>query len=200
MTASRRVPRVKVLKEGSIVREGDRIVDASSSVTLIEAGGRLVVVDTGSPRDEKLLAKLLGDVRVAPGDIEYVVNTHMHIDHAGCNEMFKNARLVAHELEDPPAGTIRIKGAADLLPGVRIVPTPGHTHGSISVFVSGDKDCAICGDALPTRDNYLKHAPPSINVNPRLALRSMDMIIEWADEVVPGHDKPFEVLGKKYDA
>ena len=69
MTASRPVPRVKVLKEGTIVREGDRIVDASSSVTLIEAVGRLVVVDTGSPRDEKLLAKLLGDARVAPGDI-----------------------------------------------------------------------------------------------------------------------------------
>jgi len=83
------------------------------------------------------------------------------------------------------------------LPGIAILPTPGHCAGAISVFVTANRKYVVCGDALPTRENYQKHVPPFINTSPRLAMKSMDFIISWADVVIPGHDAPFEIIRKK---
>jgi glyoxylase-like metal-dependent hydrolase (beta-lactamase superfamily II) len=192
-------PKVTVLKDGTIVREGGRVVDASSSISLVEEGDLKMVVDTGLGRDLEFLIESLKKAALSPEEVTDVVNTHLHVDHVGCNDLFENARFVAHELEEPPVGTLKIKGPLELTPGVRVVPTPGHTLGSVSVFVSGERNWAIAGDAVPSKGNYEKHVPPSMNFDPRIALESLDVIIGWADAVVPGHDKPFDVLRKKYD-
>lgn len=195
MTAVKR-PFVRPIWSGHIVRVGDTIVDASSSVTLVEAGGQRVMVDTGSPKDADRLAKALARVKVPPESVRFVINTHMHIDHCGCNELFTRARIVAHRSESPPAGSMRVCARQELLPGIELVPTPGHSEGSISVFVSGEENYAICGDAIPTRANYDNRAPPLVNINRDLALRSMDMIVSWADVIIPGHDVPI-LVGRK---
>ena len=189
--------KVEPLLVGHIVRRGTVIVDASSSVTLVRVGDRSIVVDTGSPRVKLKLVEALKSQNLAAADVDFVINTHMHVDHCGCNELFQNAMFIAHSLESPPAHYQKISGEMTLMPGVAVLPTPGHCAGAISVFVTADRKYAICGDALPTRDNFLKHVPPSVNTNPRLALKSMDMITSWADVVVPGHDASFEVLRKK---
>jgi glyoxylase-like metal-dependent hydrolase (beta-lactamase superfamily II) len=46
-------------------------------------------------------------------------------------------------------------------------------------------------------DNYLKWVPPGINIDPELALNSMRKIVDWADVVVPGHDKPFRIVSRE---
>jgi glyoxylase-like metal-dependent hydrolase (beta-lactamase superfamily II) len=74
--------------------------------------------------------------------------------------------------------------------------TPGHTSGSISVFVEGDRRYVMCGDAIPTRANYESMLPPAVHMDRKLALMSMDRILSWAEIVVPGHDPPFEVSEK----
>jgi len=191
-------PSVRLVRRGTLVRDGDAIVDASSTVTLVRASGKLVLVDTGSPREATGLLEALNSMRIGSGDIDVVVNTHLHIDHCGCNELFERAKVIAHALEEPPLGSLRISGGMTLFPGVEIVPTPGHTPGSISVFVSSDRRYAISGDAIPTKANYDTHAPPFIAFDRKLALKSLEAIVSWAEVVVPGHDAPFEVLGKKY--
>ena len=190
---------VRVVCEGYLIRKGDQVVDASSSVCLIEACGRRIVVDTGSPHSLSVVKKAFESAGVAPKSVDFVVNTHLHIDHCGCNDLFEGARAVAHESEEPPAGTLKVRDSLELAPGVRAVHTPGHTEGSMSVFVDADSRYAVCGDAIPTRDNYEKHVPPFININPALAVASMDAILGWAQKVIPGHDKPFETIRKKYD-
>jgi N-acyl homoserine lactone hydrolase len=190
-------PKVRVVRKGFLLREGDVIVDASSSVTLVEAAGKRIIVDTGSPRDVDKLKFDLKSMMVQPREIDIVVNTHLHIDHCGCNELFSNALVYAHKLEEPPIGSTRISGPMTLVPGVELVPTPGHTRGSTSVFVTSDKKYAICGDAIPTKGNYETHAPPFIVFDKELASKSMDMILGWADLVVPGHDEPFPVVRKR---
>lgn len=190
-------PTVRPVWSGYLVREGDAIVDASSSVTIVEADGQLIVVDTGAPNDRTRLVGALKNMGVRPDSVNYVVNTHLHLDHCGCNELFEKARLVAHELESPPVGSIRIRGRAEIVQGVELVPTPGHSAGSLSVFVEADVRVAICGDAIPTRDNFEKRLPPYVNVDRKLALKSMEVIGSWADMVIPGHDAPFNVVAKE---
>lgn len=134
---------------------------------------------------------------VSVDSIKHLINTHLHIDHFGCNHMFGSARIYAHALESPPLGTIKIKNSMTVLPGVEVIPTPGHTLGSVTVLIDGEKRYAVCGDAIPTRENYQKHVPPFINVNPTLAMKSMDAIASYADVIVPGHDAPFDVVRKE---
>ncbi len=190
-------PRVRLVRKGSLVREGARVVDASSTVTLVEASGKHIIVDTGLPRDCDKLLFDLNSMRADPETVDVVVNTHLHMDHCGCNELFPNAIVYAHVLEDPPVGTNRVSGAVTLLPGVEIVPTPGHTPGSVSVFVSAEKRYAICGDAIPQKANYDSNTPPAIAFDRGLATKSMEMIIGWAQIIIPGHDGPFDVVGKR---
>jgi glyoxylase-like metal-dependent hydrolase (beta-lactamase superfamily II) len=197
MSVASDAAKVRIVRVGFLEREGPRIIDASSDVTLVEFSGTRIVVDTGSPLDAGLLRAAFRKIKVPLDSVMYIVNTHMHIDHCGCNDLFENARVIAHRLEDPPAGAMRVTERTSLSPNVEIVPTPGHTAGSISVFVSSDRKYVIAGDAIPTRGNFESHTPPSINIDPRLALRSMEMILAWADVVVPGHDSPFEVSAKK---
>jgi len=84
-----------------------------------------------------------------------------------------------------------------LFPGVEVVHTPGHTAGSVTVFVRAEKRYAICGDAIPTKANYDSHVPPFIAIDKNLATKSMDAIIASADTIIPGHDAPFDIQGKK---
>jgi len=134
---------------------------------------------------------------VPPGTVSHLVNTHLHIDHCGCNELFENAKVYAHSLESPPVGVVRVSDRMEILPGVELVPTPGHTRGCLSVFVSAEKRYAICGDAIPTKANYENLVPPAINIDAKLALRSLKAIAWWAEIIIPGHGPPFEVLAKK---
>ncbi|HEX9907079.1 MAG TPA: MBL fold metallo-hydrolase [Thermoplasmata archaeon] len=189
--------KVSVVLRGRIERQGDVITEASSSVTLIQSASGTVIVDTAAPKDKLEISSALGKLRVSPLEVDTVVNTHMHIDHCGCNDMFANAKVYAHALDEPPAGTIRVSGPTTLMPGAEIVPTPGHTRGSISVFVDAERKYAICGDAIPTKANYDSRVPPFIAFDRKFATRSMELILAWADVVVPGHDGSFEVMGKK---
>lgn len=190
-------PRVRLVRQGFIERRGEVIVDASASVTLVEASGKRIIIDTGSPVE---CDKPLFDLRsmgVDPKEVDIVVNTHLHIDHCGCNDVFENAVVYAHQLELPPIGDMRISGSITLFPGAEVVHTPGHTAGSVTVFVIAEKRYAICGDAIPTKANYDSHVPPFIAWDKGLAMKSMDAILASADVIVPGHDAPFEVRRKK---
>lgn len=36
---------------------------------------------------------------MSPKDIKYVVASHLHLDHAGCLELFTNAEIIVHDSE-----------------------------------------------------------------------------------------------------
>jgi len=191
------LPAVRVLCEGWLVREGGTVVDASSTVTMIGTDIGAVLVDTGSSARVTDLSSALSQNGVAPEDVKFVINTHLHMDHCGANDLFPDAVFIAHELEDPPVGTRRISGETEIVRGVRLVHTPGHTRGSMSVLVESDRRYAICGDAIPTRANYESRAPPAVHFDRALALKSMEILLGWAQTIVPGHDRLFNIIGKK---
>lgn len=55
--------------------------------------------------EECYLHHRLEQLNVRPEDIKFVVASHLHLDHAGCLEMFTNAKIIVHE--DELNGTLR---------------------------------------------------------------------------------------------
>ena len=47
----------------------------------------------------KNLITELASLGISPTDIDVVINSHLHPDHCGCNEFFKNAEFYCHEKE-----------------------------------------------------------------------------------------------------
>ena len=197
MTSSSGTPEVRVLCEGYLVREGSAVVDASSTVTAIFTDEFLIVVDTGAPSKVTALKDSLADADIATSDVDFVVNTHLHSDHCGGNDIFADAIKMAHRLEHPPIGMMKAEDGHELASGVSVRCTPGHTAGSVSVLVESEVRYAICGDAIPTRANFESRTPPAIHMDRGLAVTSMNSLVAWADVVVPGHDAAFETLGKR---
>ncbi len=171
------------------------VLEAHSTSTLITSGRRLVLVDTSSRERRPRLLEGLRSLGVEPGAIETVVNTHLHHDHVGNNDLFPRAMKLARSEEGPgpdyeAVGEDRVVG-----PGIRLLHTPGHTRGSMSVVVEADDArYVIAGDALPTRDNYERWVPPGLNYDADTALESMRRIVDEAEVVVPGHGAPFPVV------
>lgn len=193
----RHLPDVRVLCEGWLVRDGGAVVDASSTVTLLDSEIGKILVDTGSPSSSEALLSALSADGTGPEDIAHVVNTHLHTDHCGANDLFPRAVFHAHELEDPPLGTRRVAGDKALASGIRLVHTPGHTRGSMTVFVEAGRRYALCGDAIPTAANFESRTPPAIHFDRSIAVKSMGLILRWAQTVIPGHGAPFPVVAKE---
>jgi len=129
-----------------------------------------VLVDTGMTElhpsagdlDPRLRPLSEQDFDVASVDI--VVNTHLHGDHCGGNHLFagKPIYVQRQELEDARGGGdiyIRewvdapgvryeaVDGEHELLPGVRLLPAPGHTRGTQVVVVeTGGRPVVVGGD------------------------------------------------------
>jgi N-acyl homoserine lactone hydrolase len=96
--------------------------------------------------------------------VDIVVNTHLHFDHCGGNHLFagRPIHVQRQELEDARTEdnyTIRewvdapgvsyepVDGELELLPGLRLVPAPGHTHGlQVVVVETGGRPVVVGGD------------------------------------------------------
>ncbi len=65
----------------------------SSTCTLVTDGSRHIVVDTGLSIQESALLDALARRGIAPGDVDTVINTHLHVDHCGNNAMFPRATI-----------------------------------------------------------------------------------------------------------
>jgi glyoxylase-like metal-dependent hydrolase (beta-lactamase superfamily II) len=168
------------------------LIDHPSGLTLVDTGfgttlalignadaenpdaeaGELVFGDMRLPWIRRTTPDALTDHGIEPGDIKYVVNTHVG-DHSGDNHMFPNATFIIQEPEvdwarktlphgprslkewDFPGAKIELLPGADaeVLPGLRCIFTPGHTPGHQSVFLEQDGHKTLfCGDAIYTED------------------------------------------------
>lgn len=183
---------VKIICPGYLRKEDGVVQEAHSTATLVTAPDALVVVDTSSRRYRDRLLDGLSELGVRPEEVDIVVITHTHHDHIGNVDLFTRATKLARAEERPPAGFRAVEEEMELVPGVRLIHTPGHTEGSMSVVVRADDAVyAIAGDALPTRDNHDRWVPPGLHYDADLALASMGRIARAADIIVPGHGEPF---------
>ena len=139
-------------------------------VHVIDHPDARVLVDTGIKELHPLIEDM--DPRLQPltgqdldlESIDIVVNTHLHYDHCGGNHLFagKPIYVQRRELEDARAGNIpaidewvdapgveytAVDGEHELLPGLRLVPAPGHTPGlQVVVIDNGAHPIVVGGD------------------------------------------------------
>ncbi len=143
--------------------------------------GGAVLVDTGCGGPDEVLsdwrvvnrsvADALAGLDMTPADIGLVINTHLHFDHCGQNAVFRHAachvqraELDRAKREDPElcdwfgfmdARWELLDGDTEILPGLSVITTPGHTAGHQCVVVSGaDGEDLLIGDAAYTPHQF----------------------------------------------
>jgi len=199
---------VTPIRVADLLAEGERM---PVNVHLIDHPDARVLVDTGLTELHPLVADM--DPRIRPLDeqdvdlssIDIVVNTHLHFDHCGGNHLFAGRPIYVQrrELEharsqegytirewiDPPGVEyIAVDGEHELLPGVRLLPAPGHCDGmQIVVIETGARPVVVGGDVAvwfgeldePESDGQLRV----------LALEPQEVWITHTDEPWrPGHE------------
>jgi N-acyl homoserine lactone hydrolase len=151
-----------------LLAEGERM---PVYVHVIDHPDGRVLVDTGLTELHPAVADM--DPLLKPwteradldlASIDIVVNTHLHFDHCGGNHLFagRPTYVQRQELDDartldpytirewveaPGVQYVPVDGELELLPGLRLLPAPGHTRGSQVVVVeTGERPVVICGD------------------------------------------------------
>lgn len=166
------------------------LVDHAAGLLLLDTGmGSHPEVDAHYRPRRTPLDAALSAAGASQDDVGLVVNCHLHFDHCGGNPRFPGLPIFTQRVElDSARGTAdytlpelvdspglryeELDGEAEVLPGVLVVPTPGHTAGHQSLVVrrgdgtivvagqSHDAATAYSADVLAWRARREGHAPP----------------------------------------
>jgi glyoxylase-like metal-dependent hydrolase (beta-lactamase superfamily II) len=139
---------------------------------LIRSPDGVVLVDTGlGPQPRAFMPDTESTLlhQLEPESVDLVVHTHLHVDHVGWDGVFPRARYVVHredwsffmvpwQIRERPhlhrLEPLQEEGLVDLVggeeevaPGIRVVPSPGHTPGHMHVRVEhGGAAAVVLGD------------------------------------------------------
>jgi N-acyl homoserine lactone hydrolase len=160
-------------------------------------------------------------VGLDPKEIDIVILSHLHWDHAFNNHLFPNATFYVQKEElkyaiaplpvhmkgyesvaigmSPDYITKTkytiINGDLEIVPGVSVVLTPGHSPGSMCVKVETSKGpYLIASDTLPLFENWnnpvahIPRLPGAIHVGLVEYFESLEKMDKITDLVLPGHD------------
>ena len=157
-----------------------------------------VLVDTGMTELHPLLADMdprlwsLSEQDFDLAGIDMVVNTHLHADHCGSNHLFagKPIYVQRQELDDarsqddytirewvdaPGVQYVPVDGELEILPGVRLLPAPGHTPGTQVVVVeTGGRLVVIGGDVAVWHGEF-----DELPTEGRLVVRALNPELVW---------------------
>jgi len=117
------------------------------------------------------LVDALGAFGVRPTDITAIANCHLHFDHCGGNPLFPGVPIFIQRREyeaasepgytlpglaDFEGATLRLlDGETEVLPGVTLLPTPGHTPGHQSLVIEATPGpVVLAGQAAYNVDEY----------------------------------------------
>lgn len=169
-----------------------------------------------SMSEEQRIPRYLERLGLAPRDVDAVILTHLHFDHAGGLCDFGHADVFLHERElsaarEPadaayfedetaPTRNFRLKASEfSPCPGIQVIESPGHTAGHLSVFVELARGAPIllAGDAADLTENLTDEVAPGLchRDDPATALASIRKLKCIANdahaELWPNHDWEF---------
>jgi len=132
-------------------------------------------LETFAPVHIRPIRAVLAEAGVRAEDVRQIANCHFHSDHSGGNHEFPGVPIfvqraeVAHLRATPDyshapsvadfkgARLEELDGDAEPLPGIRIIPTPGHSPGHQSLVVETERGRVIlAGQALNFTSDYAR--------------------------------------------
>ncbi|MBY0599699.1 MBL fold metallo-hydrolase [Bacillus bingmayongensis] len=168
-----------------------------------------VLIDTGFPGQIEDLHIAMDKVGVSFDKLKVVILTHQDIDHIGSlpeilQNCGRNIKVYAHELdkpyiqgdlpllkdghiENPPKGKVddTLTDGQELpyCGGIRIIHTPGHTPGHISLYL-GQSKTLVAGDSMYSVNGTLGgiHVPTTLDI--KAARRSLKKYLDLDIESV----------------
>lgn len=181
------------------------IADPEATFRGTEFGNYLTVIMT--PEDD--IEHRLGELGLTPEDIDILVSTHFHFDHAGNHADFAKSRIVTQRLAHkyakanpapfprdiwdlPELNYEYVEGDVELVPGVELLQTDGHTPGHMSVLVRLKQQPVLLAiDAIYTQENLEKDIWSGY-MDPDAAYRNAHRLAELAERegalLITGHD------------
>lgn len=202
-------------------------VNAGGKDVLIDTGASTEVVDTywpGGSEHVQTFEEALGKLGKKPEDIDYIIATHLHFDHIANARLCKNAKVICQEAElkfaySPHAlfagiypkelyadvQFATVNGEREIVPGIRVIPAPGHTPGTQAVGIETDKGLAVIsgfcctGANFDVPDDMKAHWPiftPGIHCDALAAFDSALKVKGMADILIPQHEEKFATAAK----
>src|SRR5262245_952663 len=196
------------VRVADLLAEGERM---PGYVHVIDHPDARVRVDTRMTALHPAVADL--DPRLRPlskqdfdlAAIDIVINTHLHFDHCGGNHLFAGRPIYVQrrELDDartqedytirewvdaPGVRYVPVDGELELLPGVRLVPAPGHTRGMQVVVVETAGRPIVVGGDVAVWFGELDEP----QTEGQLRVRALDPELVWLTHA----DEPWRVVRK----
>lgn len=212
---------VEIVLPGYPVRTARGSIGYASSSLVTTDDGRRILVDCAGYADRTQLYDALRERQLTPDDIDAVVLTHLHFDHAINARFFRTARVYVtkaeydfavwsarqhphadpYTVDDPdallgPLKTELVDDELEIAPDVTLFRSPGHTPGMLSVLArTPEGRVAIVSDAAKSVSELItKQVFPSAAVDNAQATRSIERFLSSADWIIPGHDRKVRVV------
>ncbi len=188
-----------------------------STIALLRAGDRVVLIDAGSFSQRSLVIQGLARHGLKPSDVTDLLLTHSHWDHSINWTLFKDSRIVLGKVElewalkepwgETPVPELYVErlekwptleqvgDGAEVIPGITAHIAPGHTPGCLIYVLHGrEKDVLFTGDAAKNRAELVSRAT-DMTYDPAISRASIEMIWgHWKKKpgtvLIPGHDLP----------
>ncbi len=169
------------------------------SAYVLARGNKAAIVDTGVSGSADAIGRSLTDLGLTYNDVEHVVLTHHHGDHAGSiaevMDRSINATVYAGEADLDSITTEAITGlvGGEDIFGFEALHTPGHTAGHIAV-IDHDAGLLVAGDAIFTDGGTALEGPDRFFDDVPLSRQSIrDMAALSFNTLLVGHGPPIEV-------
>lgn len=151
----------------------------------------------------------LAKVNLKPDDIDIIIHTHLHNDHCENDylcvnadvyvqkaelEFLKNPHPIDHRYYSDVLDNVNVAaldGDANILDGIDVIFTPGHSVGGQSVSINTSKGKAIITGFCCNEKNFPKTGPAiasGVHIDAIQAYDSAQKIKNMADILIPLHD------------
>jgi N-acyl homoserine lactone hydrolase len=211
--------------------EHSDICNTACYIWYIENSGAKILVDAGDNAADFLAKGAtetdiisvedgLGKHDLKPDDIDIVIVTHLHCDHIALAHLFKNARFIVQKreleyaLNPHPIDAVfydrsffnglnweAIDGDKEIVPGISVLYTPGHSPGGQSVEISTSAGkaiitgfCSTLGTFSPTKEMKRRGWEVTIPLIHHDALQTYNSVLlvkHRADIILPLHESAF---------
>jgi glyoxylase-like metal-dependent hydrolase (beta-lactamase superfamily II) len=182
-------------------RDGWLMWDTGTPDGLVDIPGGRVMAHGIRAIVTRTIESQLDEIGVAPDEIDFIIISHAHYDHAGNCRLFRKAKWIVHQAErdamfgDSPEkygylphlyetirsnSTLTFEDEHDVFGdgAVRVISTPGHTlgHCSLLVHLPETGKVLLSGDIAHNRSNFCCRRIPAFNADKEATVRSMEKV------------------------